>query len=106
MKCLFLPSFLNYILTGYRTIGCCFFPFSTLKKLVHTLLASVVSDEKFVIFQTIIPLFEMYHFSLEIFKIFLSMFGYQQFDYIGSFLLFFLYFFVFTLLGVHRFLNL
>lgn len=39
-----------------------FFPFSTLKKLVHCFLASIDADEKFIIIQTVIPLFEMYHF--------------------------------------------
>lgn len=69
-KCLFLSSF-------KKVYFCCSkcFPFGTLKMLVHCLLVSLVSDDKFIVIQTVVPLLGMYlmFFALDAFKIFLCL---------------------------------
>lgn len=82
VKGLFLASLLKYIFTGHR-ITVSSLSFGTRRKSVCCLLVPVLFDEKFAIVQIVVLLFKTQHFSLDIFKIFLFIVGYQQLNYVG-----------------------
>lgn len=70
LKYVFISSFLKDTFSGYRTLGWQFFPFSTLKLLLHSFLSCTVSNEKSTVILVFVPQYFACLFSFATLKFF------------------------------------